>query len=147
MRMVGLPTVMPGESASQSRHSSPKKSLGQSLSDGSSWQIIDKSSEDQTSPSCPTSRPDKEPRIDETPTSPRPTTPQNNTFEKMTTLIDITPESNQSAWNKFPNSPDSGISDLSLSAGPPAKRHRESIDAEQAGEGDPMRLVVRYILI
>ncbi|KAH7001193.1 hypothetical protein EDB80DRAFT_86414 [Ilyonectria destructans] len=147
MRMVGLPIVMPGESTFQSRHSSPKKSLGQSLSDGSSWQIIDKYGEDQASPSRPISRPDKEPPIDETPTSPRPTTPQDNTFERMTTLIGITPESNQSAWNKFPNSPDSGISDLSLSAGAPAKRHRESIDAEQAGDGDPRQLVARYILI
>ncbi|KAL6413242.1 hypothetical protein AUP68_02748 [Ilyonectria robusta] len=147
MRMVGLPPSTPSESASQSQPSSPKKSLGQSLSDGSSWQIIDKSDEDQTSQSHPISRPGKEPLIDETSTSPRPTTPQNNTFERMTTLIGITPESNQSAWNKLPISPDSGISYLSLDAGPPGKRHRESIDAEQADDGDLGRLGGRYILI
>ncbi|KAF7544290.1 hypothetical protein G7Z17_g10062 [Cylindrodendrum hubeiense] len=145
MRMMRLRTGVECESASHAQDSPPEKLLAQSLFDGSSWQIIDKSGDDQTCPPGPTSRPGKGRRIDEPPTSPSPRviTPQINTFERMSALVNITPESNESAWDIFPKSPDSGISDLSLSAGPPAKRQRGPIDPVQLTEEEPTLVILR----
>ncbi|KAK7430908.1 hypothetical protein QQZ08_002436 [Neonectria magnoliae] len=109
MRMMGLRAVTPGESASNTQHLLPKN-VPAVLSDSSSWQVVDSDGHHQASTSRPATRHKSKGKgrctEDET-TLPQPPIPQSNTFEVMSNLVGINPESSQSAWNIFPASPDS----------------------------------------
>ncbi|KAH7156653.1 hypothetical protein EDB81DRAFT_757094 [Dactylonectria macrodidyma] len=140
-RMVRLQAMTRGQSVSLPRQSSPKQVLAQSSSDLSSWQMVDEAGGHQTCNSGPSSHPRKAHRVEESNPSPRPATHQKIMFEEMTKVNDITAESSQSAWEKLPASPDSGISDLCLSAGASAKRQRGSSDEAQADKAEVTRSV------
>ncbi|KAH7155853.1 hypothetical protein B0J13DRAFT_521970 [Dactylonectria estremocensis] len=144
-RMVRLQAMSRDQLISHLRPSSPKQVLAQSLSDESSWQMVDKTGNNQTCTSLPPPHPRKGYRIGELDPLPQLATPQNKTFEKMPKLDDFSPESSQSAWKKVPESPGSGVSDLCLSAGPSVKRHRDSVGSTQVDEADPTRSVMSSI--
>ncbi|KPM33949.1 hypothetical protein AK830_g12622 [Neonectria ditissima] len=144
MRMMGLQAVPPGESASSAQHvSSNNPSVG--LSDSSSWQIVDNVGPDLASTPCTPTRQQisgKGRRTEDAITSHRPTTPQGKNFERPYNLIGITPDPNPSACNTLPKRPDSSISELSLSAGPPVKRHCGPIEQGNEDEDDSPKLAV-----